>query len=154
MAMKRMRRVAGFSLVEITLAMLVISVGLLTVFGLFGASLQTNVASLDDTISATFADQVFNGMRARYGESSVPVAMSSGFWQGGSAQINVLHGADIRQHRFAYGGIDYYDLNYSITRRPLGARAQEVVLRVWVGRDVPTTPATARTFYTRLYDFK
>jgi len=152
MGKTKMKRAAGFSLVEITLAMLVISVGLLTVFGLFGASLQTNAASLDDTVAATFADQVFNGMRARYGENTVPVAMGSGFWQGGNESINVQSGAR-GQHRFTYGDIDYYDLNYSITRRPLGAKAQEVVLRVWWGRDVPTAPATARTFYTRIYHF-
>jgi len=56
--------VSGFSLVEICLALLVVTLGLLAVFGLFPSGLQANESSTADTRIALFAERVFDGMRA------------------------------------------------------------------------------------------
>lgn len=55
---------AGFSLIEIALALLVLSVGLLAVLGLLTDSLELSNRSIDDTHIGMFADDVFNGFRA------------------------------------------------------------------------------------------
>jgi prepilin-type N-terminal cleavage/methylation domain-containing protein len=49
---------AGFSLIEVTLALLVIGLGLLAVFGLFGTGLQTNTQAQRETSIAFFAQQI------------------------------------------------------------------------------------------------
>lgn len=150
----------GLTLVEITLAMLVISVGLLTVFGLFGASLRTNVATLDDTVAATFADKVLSGMRARFGDSSVFIGMESphpsarGFW--GATQprrfINVTTGR-VHDHVLHYGGLEYYNLRYEVAIDPQLNNYRGVTLWVWLG-DGSTDRDKARVFHTRLYRMK
>lgn len=58
-------RQQGFTLIEIALALLVASVGMLGVLGLFPAGVQMSKASYDETQAALFADQVMNGIRAQ-----------------------------------------------------------------------------------------
>lgn len=55
----------GFTLVEVALALLVVSVGILAAFALIPAGLQTNQQAIDDTQAAMFADTVFEGLRAQ-----------------------------------------------------------------------------------------
>ena len=55
----------GFSLVEVALALLVASVGILGVFSLFPAGLKMNKAAIDETQAAMFAEQVLNGIKAQ-----------------------------------------------------------------------------------------
>lgn len=60
----------GFSLVEVSLALLVVGVGLLAVFGLFVTGLDTDKASTDDTKMAFFAEEVLNGIIAKSASTS------------------------------------------------------------------------------------
>jgi hypothetical protein len=53
------RRDGGYSLVEITLSLLVAAVGVLTVFGLFPSGLQSSRNAVEATEVAAFADYVF-----------------------------------------------------------------------------------------------
>lgn len=63
--MKTRSKRKGFTLVEIALALLVISIGLLALFGLFPVGLEANKAALDETRAALFAEEVLNGVRAQ-----------------------------------------------------------------------------------------
>ncbi len=54
----------GFSLVEVSLALLVVGVGLLTVFSLFPAGLKQGEAGHEDTQTALFSDYVISTLRA------------------------------------------------------------------------------------------
>ena len=54
----------GFSLVEVSLAILVIGIGMLAVLSMFTAGLDQNKRSIDDTKAAFFAEEVFNGLLA------------------------------------------------------------------------------------------
>ncbi len=54
----------GFTLVEIALALLVISVGMLALLGLFPTGLQVNQEAINETQVALFAQEVFDGVRA------------------------------------------------------------------------------------------
>ncbi|MGI6087692.1 MAG: type IV pilus modification PilV family protein [Kiritimatiellia bacterium] len=54
---------SGFSLVEITLALMVVAIGILSVMSLFPVGLDQNMRSIADTQMALFADDVFQGLR-------------------------------------------------------------------------------------------
>lgn len=60
------RRSGGFSLVEVSLALLVVGLGLLAVFSLFPAGLTMNKRSIDETQCAMFANDVFDAYRAAF----------------------------------------------------------------------------------------
>ena len=55
----------GFSLVEVSLALLVVSVGILGAFAMIPAGLRTNKAGIDDTKSAMLAESIFETLRAQ-----------------------------------------------------------------------------------------
>ena len=69
------RRNHAFTLVEVSLALLVVAVGVLGAFALFPAGLSTNKRAIEDTQSAMFAEMVFGGYRALAGN-----AKSSADW--------------------------------------------------------------------------
>jgi prepilin-type N-terminal cleavage/methylation domain-containing protein len=64
MVQKRTRE-HGFTLVEVTLAILIVGIGLLSVYGLFPSSLRMSKNAIDDTEASFFAEEVFNGLHAR-----------------------------------------------------------------------------------------
>lgn len=55
---------SGFTLIEVSLAVLVLGLGLMAAFGLFPAGVRQNEESTADTRAALFADYVLNGMHA------------------------------------------------------------------------------------------
>jgi hypothetical protein len=54
----------GFSLVEVSLAILVVGLGLIVIFGLFPSGLRSSEEADKDTRTALFADWLFNAMAA------------------------------------------------------------------------------------------
>jgi prepilin-type N-terminal cleavage/methylation domain-containing protein len=61
---------AGFSLVEVSLAMMIISIGMITLFGLFPTSMKQGEAAYRDTHGAQFAQYALNGLRANFASAS------------------------------------------------------------------------------------
>jgi type II secretory pathway pseudopilin PulG len=59
---KRRRARAGYSLVEVTLALLVVAIGLTATFALFPEGLQATRAAVDDVEISMFAEYVFTSM--------------------------------------------------------------------------------------------
>jgi Tfp pilus assembly protein PilV len=55
---------SGFSLVEVCLAVLVVGLGLLSVFSLFPTGLAASDAAVADTETGLFAEQVLNGIQS------------------------------------------------------------------------------------------
>ncbi|MBU1856932.1 MAG: hypothetical protein KKC28_08125 [Verrucomicrobia bacterium] len=55
---------SGFSLVEVTLALMVMAIGILSIMSLFPAGLDQNARSIADTHAAFFAEEVFGGLQA------------------------------------------------------------------------------------------
>ncbi len=55
---------SGFTLVEVSLAVLVVGLGLLSLFSLFPSGLRSGEDALADTRAALFASVVLDGMRA------------------------------------------------------------------------------------------
>lgn len=58
------RRRAGYSLVEVTLALLVVAIGLTATFALFPEGLKATRAAVNDTEVGLFADYVFSTLAA------------------------------------------------------------------------------------------
>ena len=58
------RRRAGYSLVEVTLALLVVAIGLTATFALFPEGLKATRAAVNDTEISLFADYVFSTLAA------------------------------------------------------------------------------------------
>lgn len=80
-------RQSGFSLVEVAMALLVVSVGILGAFGLFPGGLEAGKASLDETRAIFFAEETFNGFRALATEvswagldTSIPATLGDRLW--------------------------------------------------------------------------
>lgn len=61
---KKTRSRAGFSLMEVSLAILLVAIGLLTLFSLFPLGLREGQMAVVDTQEAMFSDQVLNGIKA------------------------------------------------------------------------------------------
>jgi prepilin-type N-terminal cleavage/methylation domain-containing protein len=57
-------RHGGFSLIEITLVLLIVGVGLVALLGLFPIGLRQSTFAVSDTTQAMFADQVLNRLHA------------------------------------------------------------------------------------------
>ena len=55
---------SGFSLIEVTLAVFMIGLGVLTLFALFPAGLRQSESAMQDTHLGLFADKAFSGIRA------------------------------------------------------------------------------------------
>jgi len=53
----------GFSLVEVSLALLVVSIGMLSLVGLFPASLQMSKNAIDETYASFLADSAFSSYK-------------------------------------------------------------------------------------------
>jgi type IV pilus modification protein PilV len=58
-------RKAGFTLIEVALAVAVVVIGLLALFALISAGLDASSKALADTHAAQFADNIYNGLRSR-----------------------------------------------------------------------------------------
>jgi len=59
------KSLAAFSLIEVTLAIMVVTIGILSVMTLFGTGLEQSARSTDQTYAILFAEEVMSGMRAR-----------------------------------------------------------------------------------------
>jgi len=59
------KNIQGFTLIEVAIAVLVVSLGVLAVAALFSQGLSASAKAVGDTHSSMFADNVFNGLRAR-----------------------------------------------------------------------------------------
>lgn len=55
----------GFTLIEVAIAVLVVAIGVLAVAALFSQGLSSSAKAVGDTHASMFAENVFNGLRAR-----------------------------------------------------------------------------------------
>lgn len=84
------RRKHGFSLVEVNLAIMVIGLGMLVLFGLFPTGLREGENALINTHCALFADAVFNGLRA---EASQKTWSEWRDWRGAAFEAEIPGGS-------------------------------------------------------------
>jgi prepilin-type N-terminal cleavage/methylation domain-containing protein len=135
-------RDSGFSLVEVSLAILVVGLGLLAVFGLFPFGLRANEESIGDTRAAMFADHVFAGMRANAAKMTWTEWTGGSFGDGLTQGLSLDYSGAIKQMQFPPASGEWVQYRMDIVDSPRG-----VLLQVWDGkRALAVTPQGE--FYT------
>lgn len=168
--MKPMIHKAGFTLMEIALAILVLSIGMLALFGLFPAGLQMNKQAIDETQAALFAEEVLNGVRAQASTQPwnqinnnirLPPPTPNVWANAQDLQIEVTGGGDDNFTTLVYfkSGTrgtsrlpqDYRDfgIRYRLEIRNIDTYRKSVQLHVRPGEFGTTN---AYVFYTELYN--
>jgi hypothetical protein len=158
----------GFSLVEVALAMLVVGVGLLTVFGLFPHGLDANKRAIQDTQMALFADHVLNGFRAlaaavpwsevQEGNNNFKLEVPAPDMWSGPAKLEVIPGAGAKPIIYkpmAKPEIEEISLRYEVRIGPVNANnpfTKYVSVRVWPGAFGALS--NGLSFYSELYAFR
>jgi type II secretory pathway pseudopilin PulG len=167
---------SAFTLIEIALAILLIALGILAMFSLLGAALDTSNKASADAQAAIFADSVFNSLRAESlraaeqgldvtnadawvnfwnsfsnGVTTIPVACAA-MWGDGNLVIR-NGGPYTESFTNNYGtsltNVVNHSLRYTIHAglEPHLYRAN-VVLKVWEGQFGPTSDTNALRFYS------
>ncbi len=151
---------SGFSLVEVALALLVVSVGLTSILGLFLTATTANKRAIQDTQIGLFADYVLNGLRWRAeqvpwaditddGTFSIPSLGGQYAWVAPDAivvdreQIRVVAYNPVKEP-----SIEEMAFHYQTRITDLGATRKGVTLSVWPGAYGLTE---TNEFYTELY---
>jgi prepilin-type N-terminal cleavage/methylation domain-containing protein len=148
----------GFSLVEISLALMVVGVGMLAILGMFPAGLDQNARSISDTHAAMFAQEVFGALRVNaetnwqeIGNNIIylPAAASNNWHK--NYEIGVwldnIVGTNIYRHPVNPEIIDHA-FRYRITLTTNGM-IKSAFLRFWAGEFGQTSSPTV--FYSEFF---
>lgn len=148
----------GFTLVEVALALMVVSIGLLTVFSLFPAGLQLQKNAVDDTQAAMFGEMTLDGVRGELvinpdawsniaGEVSVPMVAPTR-WVNQNSSIQFT-GPTWREIAFSKSASDNeYKYSYKLELISIDDFRKGISLTVR-----PSISSTnQRSFYTEVYN--
>ena len=143
-------KTTGFTLVEIALALMVVSVGLLAVFSLFPAGMAANKQAIDDTYGAMFAEELFYGYRAQVSRSDwedirnlqVP-ARSADMWAVSAGEQDIRPNSGWQTVRYIPAGVAAIDfaVRYNLVVEPVPgneSRRAYATLEVLFGEVGPT----------------
>lgn len=148
------KRKAGFTLIEIMLALLVVAIGIVAMTGLLGTSLDTSAKSHDDLNIVSFADMVFNYYHSVTNWSEIPPdgPLAVPDYDGGTfnLQLDSLDQFNCQAAGFGGQSPDRYTVTYMLNTQMRGQNIKELTLQVWPGY---ATNGTPRTFYTEIYDW-
>jgi prepilin-type N-terminal cleavage/methylation domain-containing protein len=150
---------SGFSLVEVSLALLVAGIGLLAVFALFPSGLDLNKKAIDETQLSMFAEEVFNGYRTLAASGSFgsletetigPAAPH--IWKNYGADISIKAGSGSVSYMALDAPVEEYAFRYEldIGQSPISEHIKYLALRLWSGEF--TTGAKPADYYTEIYD--
>lgn len=138
----------GFTLIEIMLALLVVTVGIVAVTGLLGTSLDSSAKSHDDLNAVSFSDMVFNYLHSSTNWGNIP---PDGSWVVPDFNGNDL---DLQSGQFTYqvpgpeNPSQEYTVSYALFAQDRGGDIKELTLQVWPGYGTAGEP---RHFYTEIY---
>jgi len=155
---------SGFSLVEISLALLVVAVGMLAILSMFPSGLDQNARSISDTHAALFAGEVFNSLRV-HAETNwnkignpigtilterIPVAGSNNWYHPGDLEVwldNEIY-TNIYRHPDNPDMVDHaFRYRITLTTNPPAIKA--ATLRFWPGEY--GTASNPAMFYSEFY---
>jgi prepilin-type N-terminal cleavage/methylation domain-containing protein len=158
--MARPRRIRinkkGFTLIEIVLALLVVTIGIVAITGVLGTSLDTSAKSHNDLDAVSFADMVFNYYQSLESWNDIPPSKSASLDipdYGGSTfhlKLDLIDQFNCRTPGFGGSVNDSYKITYLLHAKKLDQNIKALTLEIWPGYD---TNGTSRTFYTELYDW-
>ena len=157
---KRLNNKQGFTLVEIALAMMVATMGLLVVMGLFVDGLATQQVTVDDTQTALFAEDVLQSYRALASEDwngvdSVPLPPVAWDLWDMSKTDPVRVSNLIQTNRYVVRGseVEEFAVRYKLDVEDIAnSNRKRVRLEVWNG-EVGSLD-DSRVFYTELFNTK
>lgn len=168
-------RKSAFTLIEMAIALVVISIGMLTLMKLFSDGFVRARTAIGEVRAAHFAGDVFDTLRAMsakatywhadsnawvdvwdtwaYGETNFPVAMS-GLWGDGKSDL-LIQGNDtpLLLAFTNIEGVVSHAFRYQLTIVPppfpeTGTNWASATLHIWEGVRGPTTLDTAVSFYS------
>ncbi len=144
---KGMKR--GFTLIEIMLALLVVSIGIVAVSGLLGSSLDTSAKSHDDLHVVSFADMVLNYYHSSTNWNEIP---PDGPWTvPGYDGTPVDLASSLYTCRVLNSDADIYTVSFELIAEAPADNIKVLTLRVWPGYGTNSTP---RMFHTEIYNWK
>lgn len=159
----RKRRV-GFTLVEIALALLVVSVGAMAILGLFPAGLEANQRAIGETRAALFAEDVLNSYRAAsrripwqdLDSYSAPAVAATMWSSPDDLAIRVNTPGDNTVHVNVYALFDdesivEFAVRYRLRMEDVSPDIKQLRLEVWPGEFGQDDPDEAMVFLTELY---
>ena len=145
---RRGRKKGGFSLVEVCMAILVVGLGLMSIFSMFPTGLAASESAAADTETGLFAAQVFAGLQAVATEVSwsqwkkMPVSAADfKIPDGGAKKIEFYY-----ETMNADNNIRYKMVFATPTSRV--DRVKEVTLSL---ASLRTSPVVTNVFYTEIY---
>jgi len=150
--MKAVCHKAGFTLVEVCLAVLVIGIGLLSVFSLFPSGLRAVEDDKNDTRCGLFAETVLNGMRGNAASITNWDDWCDGAGTVADLSANVLAtGVDVKTGAvfgviFPVGGEEW--LRYKLTINTANSNRYGALLEVDDGQYPAGMIAYTNKFYT------
>jgi prepilin-type N-terminal cleavage/methylation domain-containing protein len=159
---------AGFSLVELSLAILVVAVGLLAAYGLFPSGLNAGKRALDESQAGIFAEEVIGAIQAVAEDPqvswsdldtlSLPGMSEPGLpppganlWEN-SLELLIKPNMGMRTNKYQLQNKLFYDyvIRYDLQIGDLPGRPLKAVrLETWNGEYGPTNESLV--FYTELY---
>lgn len=149
---------SAFNLVEVSLALLVVAVGILSVLSLFPAGLDQSARSADETHAAQFAEEVFGGLRAwaetnSYGITNYSVPGATNMWNAEMEEISVT-GTNILTNVYKLDDIYDHAFRYKLSIANLNedGSIMSASLNVYPGQF--GSLSNSIFFYTEFYDFK
>ena len=144
---------SGFTLIEIILALLVITIGVVAVTGLLGSTLDSSARSHSDLDVVSFADMVFNELHSRAGFDEIPTSGSFSIpdYAGGNSSLQI---GSVAQFTCQVPGTgtplhDSYTVSYQLDAVQEGNIIKST-LQVWPGYDATGQP---RRFHTEIYNW-
>lgn len=143
---------SGFTLIEILLALLVITLGVVTMAGLLGSSIDAGSKASDDLHIVSFADMVLNHCHADEWANLTPGALTLQDYAGNSATLTTDSIDHFSSEAIGKDGRsnERFTVSYQLSIQTAG-NVKTVTLRVWPGYNVSGTP---RIFHTEIYNWK
>ncbi len=146
----------GFTLVEVALAMLVIGIGIMAVFGLFPAGIEAGRRAVNETQAALFAEEVFAGYRALAGTTAwgslntlqiAPAA--SNLWSGATRIVPDSLQTSVQRSPYNTNIVERA-VRYELNIADSGSYVKTLRLRVYPGEFGATTNEVYE-FYTEIF---
>ena len=157
--MKRQRQKSGFTLVEVSLSLLMVGAGVLAAMALFPSGLEANKAAVAETRAAMFADEVLNGLRAQAAvtpwanvNTMVLTTPAADMFKNAPTVTPTATPTTVKYINKFVSGADVVDYAVRYTLRiedaPGKPLIKQVTLEVWPGEFGPNSEK--RVFYTEI----
>ncbi|MDH3982388.1 MAG: prepilin-type N-terminal cleavage/methylation domain-containing protein [Kiritimatiellaceae bacterium] len=143
----------GFSLIEIMLALLVVSIGFIAILGLLGTTLDSSGKARNDLNTVSFADMVFNYCHSVTNQDAIPVSgtLSVPSYDGSDTAISIgtLSQFTCQIPVAANTVKEVYTVSYQLNIIE-DENVKTLSLNIWPGWSTKDSP---RRFYTELYNW-